>query len=562
MRAHTQAHVNGTPASISQDGAAVRRSSTPFVLITTLVMILAIAGLSSCAGYTSATKTQPSNQGVGVLSPSATSVSFGSIAVGKAGTQSLTVTNTGLGTATISAATLTGAGFTVIGGNPSGTIAVGQGSTIQIEFAPTSAGAVSGSLTIISDASDSPLVIALSGSGTSTQTQLTINPASVAFGSVSVGSSGTQTVTLTNAGTAALTVTAASSLGTEFSMSGISMPMTINAGGSASFSAIFTPTSVGAATGGISIVSNAPGSPATIALSGTGIQAQLNATPSSAAFGNVTTGTSNSQTVSLTNNGSATVTISSVTVTGAGFSTTGITAPVTIAAGKGATFNAAFGPSSAGSVTGTITLVSNAPNSPLSIPLSGTGVAATHLLGLSTSTLNFGNVNVGNSSSLSTTLTNNGNSNVLISSVNFSGAGIRASGLSSGETLTPSQSVTVTALFAPTAAGLVSGSVSILSNATNSPSTITVSGTGVSASSHSVALSWTASTSTVSGYNVYRGTTPNGPYSTRLNPSLVTVADYADSTVASGTTYYYVVTSVDSSNVESVDSNQATAIIP
>jgi fibronectin type 3 domain-containing protein len=66
----------------------------------------------------------------------------------------------------------------------------------------------------------------------------------------------------------------------------------------------------------------------------------------------------------------------------------------------------------------------------------------------------------------------------------------------------------------------------------------------------------------VSGYNVYRGTTPNGPYSTRLNPSLVTVADYADSTVASGTTYYYVVTSVDSSNVESVDSNQATAIIP
>lgn len=562
MRAYTQAHVNGTPASISQDGAAVRRSATPFVLITTLAMILAIAGLSSCAGYTSATKTQPSNPGVGVLSPSVTSLSFGSIAVGKTATQSLTVTNTGLGTATISAATLTGAGFTVIGGNPSGTIAVGQASTIQIQFAPTSAGAVSGSLTIVSDASNSPLVIALSGSGSSTQTQLTINPASVAFGSVSVGSSGTQTVTLTNAGTATLTVTAASPLGAGFSMRGISMPMTIDAGGSASFSAIFTPTSAGAATGSISIVSNAPGSPAAIALSGTGMQAQLNATPSSAAFSSVTTGTSNSQTVSLTNNGSATVTISSVTVTGAGFSTTGITAPVTIAAGKAATFNAVFGPSSAGSVTGDITLVSNAPNSPLSIPLSGTGVAATHLLGLSTSALNFGNVNVGNSSSLSTTLTNNGNSNVLISSVNLSGAGISASGLSSGETLTPSQSVTVTAQFAPTAAGLVSGSVSIASNATNSPSTITVSGTGVSASSHSVALSWTASTSTVSGYNVYRGTTANGPYSTKLNPSLVTVVDYADSTVASGATYYYVVTSVDSSNVESVDSNQATAIIP
>lgn len=109
---------------------------------------------------------------------------------------------------------------------------------------------------------------------------------------------------------------------------------------------------------------------------------------------------------------------------------------------------------------------------------------------------------------------------------------------------------------------MVSGSVSIASNATNSPSTITVSGTGVSVTPHSVALSWTASTSTVSGYNVYRGTTSNGPYSTKLNPSPVTTVGYTDSTVADATTYYYVVTAVDSSDVESVDSNQATAVIP
>jgi hypothetical protein len=159
-------------------------------------------------------------------------------------------------------------------------------------------------------------------------------------------------------------------------------------------------------------------------------------------------------------------------------------------------------------------------------------------------------------------LTNNGNSNVLISGVTVTGAAFSASGVTAGETLTPSQSVTVTAQFTPTAAGLVSGSVSIASNATNSPSTITVSGTGVAATPHSVALSWTASTSPVSGYNVYRGTTPSGPYPTKLNPSLVTLVDFTDSTVTDGTTYYYVVTSVDSSNVESVDSNQATAIIP
>jgi hypothetical protein len=176
--------------------------------------------------------------------------------------------------------------------------------------------------------------------------------------------------------------------------------------------------------------------------------------------------------------------------------------------------------------------------------------------------LSFGNVNVGSNSSLTTTLTNNGNSNVTISGVTVSGTGYSDSGVTSGETLTPNQSITITAQFAPSAAGLVSGSVSIASNATNSPAAITLSGTGVAAAPHSVALSWTASSSPVSGYNVYRGTTSNGPYPTKLNSSLVTAVGYADSTVADGTTYYYVVTSVDSSNVESVDSNQATAIVP
>jgi hypothetical protein len=176
--------------------------------------------------------------------------------------------------------------------------------------------------------------------------------------------------------------------------------------------------------------------------------------------------------------------------------------------------------------------------------------------------LSFGNVNVGSNSSLTTTLTNNGNSNVTISGITVSGTGYSDSGVTSGEMLTPNQSITITAQFAPSAAGLVSGSVSIASNATNSPAAITLSGTGVAAAPHSVALSWTASTSPVSGYNVYRGTTSNGPYPTKLNSSLVTAVGYSDSTVADGATYYYVVTSVDSSNVESVDSNQATAIVP
>src|SRR6266853_2032309 len=77
---------------------------------------------------------------------------------------------------------------------------------------------------------------------------------------------------------------------------------------------------------------------------------------------------------------------------------------------------------------------------------------------------------------------------------------------------------------------------------------------------HSAALSWTASTSTVSGYNVYRGTVNGGPY-TLINPSLLTGLSYTDTNVQSGATYYYVTTAVDNGGVQSLNSNQVTAVI-
>jgi fibronectin type 3 domain-containing protein len=136
-------------------------------------------------------------------------------------------------------------------------------------------------------------------------------------------------------------------------------------------------------------------------------------------------------------------------------------------------------------------------------------------------------------------------------------------GVSNGEMLTPNQSITVTVQFAPTAGGAVTGSVVLTSDASNSPSTVATSGTGVASTPHTVALNWTASTgSNIAGYNVYRGTTANGPYPTKLNASLVDTVQFTDNGVTSGQTYYYVVTAVDTSNDESAFSNQASAIIP
>jgi fibronectin type 3 domain-containing protein len=113
--------------------------------------------------------------------------------------------------------------------------------------------------------------------------------------------------------------------------------------------------------------------------------------------------------------------------------------------------------------------------------------------------------------------------------------------------------------FAPTTTGAFSGNVSLASTAINSPLSIPLSGTSVAA--HKAILSWTPSTSSVSGYHVYRGTQKGGPY-TQITSSLVPGSTYSDLTVQSGLTYYYVVTSVQSTGTEGVYSSEVSATIP
>jgi Putative Ig domain/Abnormal spindle-like microcephaly-assoc'd, ASPM-SPD-2-Hydin/Immunoglobulin I-set domain len=181
-------------------------------------------------------------------------------------------------------------------------------------------------------------------------------------------------------------------------------------------------------------------------------------------------------------------------------------------------------------------------------------------LSSSASSLSFANVNVGSTSTQAVTLTNSGGSNVSIFNVAISGAGFSVNGISSGLILSPGASVTMNIIFAPAASGSVTGSVTITSNASNSPLTISFSGTGVIVT-HSAALTWTASASAVVGYNIYRGSASGGPY-TRLNSSPNAGTAFSDTAVLSGQTYFYVVTAVDSQSIESVYSNEVQAAIP
>jgi hypothetical protein len=183
------------------------------------------------------------------------------------------------------------------------------------------------------------------------------------------------------------------------------------------------------------------------------------------------------------------------------------------------------------------------------------------VLNASASTLSFGNVNVSTSSNQNVTLTNAGTSSVTISNVSVSGAGFGASGVPAGLILSAGQTATVTVTFAPAATGSVTGSVTVTSNATNSPTKVTLSGTGLAAVVHSASLSWVASTSPVTGYNCYSSTVSGGPY-VKLNTLPIAATTYTDLAVQSGKTYYYVVTSVNSNNVESSFSGQVSATVP
>jgi len=205
------------------------------------------------------------------------------------------------------------------------------------------------------------------------------------------------------------------------------VPMTLDPGQSTAFTVSFAPTGAGSASGNISVVSNAANSVSTVALSGMGVQPQISAAPGSVSFGTVTVGQTSSQAVTLTNAGGAPLNITQLAGPGTGFSLTGLALPLTLAPGKSTAFTVSFTPTSGASSSSSLMLMSNAPTSPTTIPLSGAGSAQVLQLTPSTTALSFGNQTLNASATQSVTLTNTGNSAVSISQVNVAGAGFSLS---------------------------------------------------------------------------------------------------------------------------------------
>lgn len=206
------------------------------------------------------------------LSFSATTLSFGSVAVNSSGTQSLTLASSGTGAVTVSSASVSGTGFTLVGASLPATLNPNQSLTLQVQFAPTASGSASGTLTIGSNsASGSTTTVSLSGTGTAANPQLTVSATTLSFGSVTVNSSANQSLTLTSSGTSAVTVNSASVSGTGFSLVGGSFPATLNPNQTLALQVQFAPTASGSDTGSLTISSNSTsGGTTAVSLNGTG----------------------------------------------------------------------------------------------------------------------------------------------------------------------------------------------------------------------------------------------------------------------------------------------------
>jgi hypothetical protein len=504
----------------------------------------------------------------GQLAANPTTVSFGNVVVGSSSSQSFVLTNTSNWNILISQTAVSGGAFSFNGFAAPITIAGGSSAQVAIAYSPQATGSASGSasftFSVIKTNGNSSkrnnqtgtLSVGLSGSGVPPG-QLSSNPVSMSLSGVT-GLSATQAGMLSNTGGANVTVSAAAVTGPGFSVSGITLPLSLAPGQSATFNVSYVPQTTGTVTGNLAFSSNASDPTLNVGLSGTAATVgTLAATPASDSFGSVQVGSTQSAYQTITNSGGTSVSLSQATVTGAGFSISGLTLPATLNPGQSLSFTTAFSPPVAGSVTGSISITSNASNPSLVIGLSGTGAAQGQLT-LTPTSANFGTVTVGSTSAQAGTLSASG-AGVTINSGAVNNSEFVLSGVTFPLTLAAGQSVPLTLTFSPQVYGTASGTLSFVSNASNRP-TSSLTGTG-GTMTHSVALTWSDSSTGLAGFNVYRSAVSGGPYSA-INSGLDSTASYTDSTVTAGQTYYYVVTAVDGTGTESAYSNEAAATVP
>ena len=385
-------------------------------------------------------------------------------------------------------------------------------------------------------------------------------PGSLSFGNVLQNTpSSTQIIQIVSNGDQALSISAIGFSGdnpSDFSQTNTCQPPTVlNPSKSCSVSITFTPTVAGPRQATLAITDNAPGSPQSAALTGTGLTPASAVTlmPGSLSFPLTTEGSSSpSQTITLTSSGNAPVNISSIAIAGVNpndfFQTNTCQLPTTLNPGSSCSVSVTFVPTAAGTRQAMLLVTNNAPSSPQSAALTGTGQTSTSGVTLLPPNLSFPAISQGTSSSqMSVAVTNNGGAALHITSVAAGGSNPSEFNNQLGNctgTIASQATCTISVTFAPLATGQRSETITINDDAPNSPQTINVSGTSNPAfmvtPAQSSSMSATVSAGQTAQYNLqitpapsYSGTismtctgAPTGA-SCQVSPSMVPVSNGA-----------------------------------
>jgi len=492
-------------------------------------------------------------------------VSFGQVPSGQSTAQTLTLTNSST-SATLTIRRIT-SGWPFLSTTTCGTtLAAGAKCAVTVTYSPINqlstssqgSGTVSptndtGTLVIESDAVSSPDLIDLTGTSTPVYVSSPSNTApvatvglsqnSLAFATTTTGSVSTaQTITLTNNGTATLTVSSVETTTNDFTVTANGCTKVL-AGSSCTLAASFTPQSSTSTStqriGSIEIASSATTSLEFVSVVGTTSSAGLSLAASSLNFGSVTVGASSPLTLQLTNSGSSTITFGTIsaattltTATGDYVVSNGTcpAAGATLAPLSSCTLTVTFTPTITGSIAGTLSIASSASTLPITASLTGTGIKSQ--LVITPTSLAFGPLAVGVSSNLTLTLANTGSASITGLALAITSDYVVTTPCST-TTLAAGANCSVTVTFTPTKVGTDNGTLTVTSSDSSSPDTVPMTGTGITSGTFTLTVGGGASASATvtsgSPANYTLTVTPVGGFSGTvvLNCTAVNAAQYA-----------------------------------
>jgi len=455
-------------------------------------------------GYDQATGIGSLNAGnlalysIGKATFSPASVDFGAQPVSTSQSRTVTLTNDGIATLSISAATLndtTGAFSATNDGCSGHSLNPGGACNITVRFLPTpSQSSYSASLAFTDSGGDSPQRIQLAGSVS--QSTVTLTPNTLDFGNQIVGSAQTKTITLRNSGTTALGISSTGLGGTAFTVSDDQCTSkTLQPNQLCTVTIRFQPPDKAGYSERFFFSDNAPDSPQHVPLTGTGITAAITLSPTSVAFGAQPVGTAQTRIVTFNNQTAMTVTMGTVTLAApsGGFSLAGdACSNQTISGGSACNVTVRFQPSAAQSYSGTLSFNDNGIGSPQQAPLTGSGITTGGpALALNPSSVTFDNTPMGTTYNAykAVQITNSGSSALTISSLTLTGGNSGDFGITEyrcqGATLAPNDYCTTYLSFHPGTVGGRSATLNIYSNANADPTiptTVSLSGSGFNSS--------------------------------------------------------------------------------